>query len=267
MFKYNCTDIPMKNAKIKMYHALKNNEFVLYYQPQIDISTMKTYGVEALIRWNHPKKGILSPVHFIDIAEQNGMINEIGKFVIYKACSEIKKCHDLGYPDLYMSINICPRQLEDIFFITFLQTTLKKIHISPEYLIFEITEGQYLNHDEHTLDNISKLKDIGIKIYIDDFGMKYSSLSWLRQFSINGIKIDKSFIDEIHSSRKDFIITESIVNLANALNIEVIAEGVEKKEQLDCLRKMNCNKIQGFIFSKPVSMDKLISTLDKLNKK
>lgn len=250
----------------EMHTALKKNEFVVYYQPQVDINTMKIYGLEALVRWDHPERGVLIPLHFMDTVEKSGMINELGKFVLYEACSEIRRCHERGHPSLIISVNICPSQFEDNSFLPFLQKTLERTKVSPKCLIFEITERQRLIPNECTLDIILKLRNMGIKVFVDDFGTKYSSLDYLRQFVIDGIKIDKSFIDEIDSSEKDMIITKNIVNLAHELNLEVVAEGVEREEQLYSLRKINCNKVQGFIFSKPVSSDKLNSILDRFNK-
>lgn len=243
--------------------ALNNNELMLYYQPQIDIKSMKVYGLEALIRWNHPSLGILSPGYFIDVIEENGMINEVGKFVLYEACSQIKKWNDLGYSKLCMSINIAESQLNDKDFVAFVKKIIKETGVKAEALIFEITERLVFDLSKENIDIFNELRDLGIKIFIDDFGTKYSNLNYLYNLPIDGIKIDKCFIDKIENSPKNLIITKSMVDLAYDLNLEVVAEGVEKKEQLNYLSNIKCNKVQGFIFQRPVSSMDIIDFINK----
>lgn len=258
----------IKNKKIitNIESALKKNQFILYYQPQIDINTMKVYGAEALIRWNHPDFGVIPPLYFIETIEQNGMIIEIGKFVLYEACNAVKRLHDLGYYNLSMSINISQKQLEDDLFLTFVKDLLVETGIEGKCLIFEMTESILIKTTPQILNILSNLQNIGIKIFIDDFGTKYSSLNYLYKMPLDGIKIDKSFVDKIHNFGKEFIITKNIVRLADELNIEVVAEGIETSEQLKCLANMNCNKIQGFLFEKPVTENDYISFLNVFNK-
>lgn len=259
--KYSFLDESTKNEIIlkmkteaELARAIRNkDEFILYFQPQINSSTSEVYGMEALLRWKHPERGILSPASFIDIVEQNGMINEIGRFILHEACTQISRWHNLGYGKLTMSINVSEKQLEDSSFLGFVNEVLKETNIDTRYLCIEITESILLNPTKKILDILLKLKELGIKIFIDDFGTKYSSLNYLRRLPIDGIKIDKSFIDEICSSEKELIITKNIINLAQELKLEVVAEGVENKEQLSCLKNINCNKIQGFIYGKPMS--------------
>lgn len=254
--------------KLKMYsfldNALDNNEFVVYYQPQVDISKMKVFGVEALIRWNSHKYGMVSPSEFIDRLEQTEKINDISKFIIYEACKEIKKLNELGN-NLCVSINITARQLQNSKFSEFMCNMLKEIDLSAEHVCLEITERSLVEYEEKIVDNLIKLNELGIKLYIDDFGIKYSSLNYLRQFTIDGIKIDKSFVDEVHTSTKQFTITKNIIELSQRLNIDVIAEGIESKEQLECLKKANCCKIQGYLFSKPICSNDLIEFINKFN--
>lgn len=247
----------------ELINAIYNNEFILYYQPQVDINTMKVFGTEALLRWRHPKKGILAPSYFIDIVEQNGMINEIGKFVFHQACKELKRWHKLGFCNLCMSINVSETQFGDASFLSFIDEVLEKTQVEAKYINVEITERILINPSKSILNTLSALRNKGMKILIDDFGTKYSSLNYLYCFPIDGIKIDKSFIDRIESSEKELIITKNIVKLAHELNIEIIAEGVEQKEQLQMLKKINCEKIQGFIFGKPVAADEFINFLNK----
>lgn len=266
-----------ENMKIELTEKMKiendlvkavesNNEFILHYQPLINIDSMEIYGVEALLRWKHPQMGLLTPIHFIDIIEQNGMINKIGKIVLNEACNEIKRLHSLGYGNLCMSVNISENQLEDDSFLDIVKNILENTKIETKYLCLEITERVLINPTKKIIDSFIKLRNMGIKIFIDDFGTKYSSLNYLKNLPVDGIKIDKSFIDEIDSSEKDIIIIKSIVNLAHELNLDVIAEGVERHKQLSCLKNIRCNKIQGYFYSKPVSSGKLECFLDKFNK-
>lgn len=267
-FEYEMYQNIIKKAKIEadILNAVYNNEFILYYQPQVDINTMKIYAMEALLRWKHPEYGILPPSYFIDIVEQNGLINEIGKFVFEEACREIKRCHGLGYNNLYVSINISPKQLGDDSFLTFIEEILKKTQVDPKYINIEITERILIKPSESIVNLLIALRRKGIKIYIDDFGTKYSSLNYLYCLPLDGIKIEKSFVDRIQDFQKEFIITRNIVKLAHELNLEVVAEGVERSEQLETLRIINCNKIQGFIFSKPISSNDFVHLLNKFNK-
>lgn len=267
-FQYEMYEEIIKKGKIEadILKAIDNEEFILYYQPQIDINTMEVYGMEALLRWNHPEYGILPPSYFIEIIEENGMINEIGKFVFHEACSEIMKWHKLGYCNLRMSINISEKQFDDSSFLIFIEEILNRTQVEPKYINIEITERMLIKPKERILDIFTALKNKGIKIFIDDFGTKYSSLNYLYCFQVDGIKIDKSFVDRIHSSEKEFIITKNIVNLANELNLEIVAEGVEINEQLNSLVSISCKKIQGFIFGKPVISNEFVKVLEKYNK-
>lgn len=233
--------------------ALNNKELILFYQPQVNLKTMEVYGFEALIRWKHPEQGILSPVYFIDIIEQNGMINDVGKFIIYEACRQLKEWHSTGYPNICMSINISESQIDGEEFLNFVKFVVDKTGVDTRFLIFEITERIVLGLNEEKLKFIKEIKDTGIRIFIDDFGTKYSNLDYLNVLPVDGIKIDKCFIDKLEYSQKDLAITRNIINLAHELELEVIAEGVEKQEQLQSLLQMKCTKVQGFIFQRPIS--------------
>lgn len=253
----------LEKEKIKsdLQKAICNKEFVLYYQPQVDVRTMNIYGAEALIRWDHPKYGITFPQNFINIIEQNGMINEIGKFVFFDACSQLKEWNDLGYTDLSISINISERQMEDDDLLDFIDGVLKETGIKAEHINIEITERMLVSSVDRNLKVLMALKKMGMRIFIDDFGIKYSSLSYLYSFPVDGIKIDKVFIDGIEKSEKKLIIIKNIVKLANELRLDVVAEGVEKVDQLEWLLASNCYKIQGYIFERAVSNEKFINYL------
>ncbi|GAA0781989.1 putative bifunctional diguanylate cyclase/phosphodiesterase [Hathewaya limosa] len=239
-------------------NAISNEEFILYYQPQVDISKNKVCGAEVLLRWNHPKYGVLTPINFIDSVEENGTIREIGKFIFSEVCNEINKYKSLVYDDLKMSINISEKQLSDDSFLDSIKNILKESKINGKFINIEMTERLLVSPTDKTLHILKELRNMGIGILIDDFGTKYSSLNYLCNLPITGIKIDKSFIDKISNFDKEFIVIKHIINLAHELGIEVIAEGVEYKEQLDCLININCNKIQGFIFGKPMPLQDFI---------
>lgn len=262
-FDHDLCENLLEKEKIvdEITEAVENNEFELYYQPQVDISVKNVYGVEALLRWRHPKKGIIGPNYFIDIIEKNGMITKVGKFVIEQAFERLKKFNDMGYKNLTMSINISESQLCENSFLKFVEKSIESTKINPQYIIFEIVERTILN--DKVISILNGLRDMGIKIYIDDFGTMYSSLNYLYKIPLDGIKLDKSFVDKIYESKRDFIITKNIIGLAEDLNLDVVAEGVEYKEQILCLNDMNCNKIQGFIFSKPVDGNSVTDFFNK----
>ncbi len=256
-----------ERVKSDLQNAIYNKEFVLYYQPQVDIRTMNIYGAEALIRWNHPKYGLVSPQSFISTIEQNGMINEIGKFVFFEACRQVKEWNDMGYSDLNISINISEKQMEDDKLLDFISGVLKETGIKANNINIEITERMFIGIVDKNLKMFRALKEMGFKIFIDDFGIEYSSLSYLYSFPVDGIKIDKAFIDGIGESEKKRVITKTILKLARELNLDVVAEGVEKIEQLEWLLTSSCYKIQGYIFEKAVSNKKFINYLKNFKTK
>lgn len=260
MYKYV---VKTKEAIDSIEKAVERKEFIIYYQPLIDNKLNIVYGMEALIRWDKKELGILSPAYFIDILENTGMIVEVGKFVFEEACKKLKQCEEIGHEDLSISINVAEVQFEEKGFLGFIEKTIKDTNVNPKKIIIEITERILMSQSECVLETIQKIREKGIKIYIDDFGTKYSSLNYLFRFPIDGIKIDKSFIDKINESEKELTIIKNIVNLAEEIGIEVVAEGVEEKQQLEALIDINCNKIQGYIFSKPIDSNEIINYLNK----
>lgn len=232
--------------------ALEKNEFILYYQPQIDLKTGVVIGVESLLRWNHPKKGILSPAIFIPIAEENGLIVQIGYWVLDTACRQLKIWHEKGLTNLRMGVNISPIQFIHMDFIKNLEKILLDNKLNPKYLNLEITESVFMKIDE-SLNLLKRLKEIGVQISIDDFGTGYSSLSMLKDFPIDYLKIDKSFINNIHSNEKNIL--QPIIDIGYNLNLELIAEGIECKEQLVILKERKCHIGQGYYFCKPMDVD------------
>ncbi|MGM0874560.1 MAG: EAL domain-containing protein [Bacillota bacterium] len=229
--------------------ALENNEFILHYQPQLDLETGHVIGVESLIRWNHPKKGLLSPAEFIPVAEENGHIVHVGYWVLEKACRQLKLWHEKGLTDISMGVNISPIQFVHKEFINNLERILVENRIDPKYLNLEITESVVMNIDE-SLVLITRLKEIGVQISIDDFGTGYSSLSVLKDLPVDYLKIDKSFVNNIHTNEKNLL--QTIIDIGNNFNLKLIAEGVECKEQLQILQERKCHIGQGHYFCKPL---------------
>lgn len=241
-----------------LYKALENEELVIYYQPQINYKTKTVVGVEALIRWNHPTEGLISPDKFIPIAEETGLIVPIGEWVLENACKQIKQWQDQGYAPLSVAVNLSVRQFEQNDLFTIVQTTLDKTGLSSEYLHLELTENQIIKNTELTLQTMEQLKAIGINIAIDDFGTGYSSLGYLKNFPINTLKIDKSFIQDLRKDDDNAAITNTIITLAQNLNLNVIAEGVETLEQAEFLSSRNCYLMQGFYFDRPMTAEDFV---------
>lgn len=232
--------------------ALGNEEFVIYYQPQVDIETGKISGMEALLRWDHPSRGIVSPMDFIPTAEEIGLIVPIGEFVLKKACLQNKLWMSENSCKLNISVNVSLLQLMDISFSEKIERILKETGLEPERLELEITESVMMQSVDAVIDTLYRLKRIGIRISLDDFGKGYSSLNYLKQLPIDNLKVDKSFIDDIGRVRHDEVIIEEIIAIAHKLKINVIAEGVETEEQLRYLKEQKCNKAQGYLFSRPL---------------
>lgn len=232
--------------------AIDREEFVLYYQAQINLLTKQTMGYEALIRWNHPTKGLIFPDEFISLAEETGLIVPIGKWVLRTACLQLKRWNDDGYTDITMSVNISSRQFKDRDFVKLVEDVIEATGINPNCLELEITETIALDDIDYTIDIIRELGNIGVKFSLDDFGIGYSSMSYLKRLPVSNIKIDKSFLQTVLEDQSDQKIIQTIITLAQHLNLNVIAEGVEKFEQEEFLKESNCYKAQGYLYSKPV---------------
>jgi EAL domain-containing protein (putative c-di-GMP-specific phosphodiesterase class I) len=232
--------------------AIDKNELVLYFQPQTEISSGKVKSFEALLRWNSAELGLISPGQFIPLAEDTGLIVPIGHWVIEKACEQIHLWNRKGYQDIRVAINISPKQFQQPNLVNVISTFVKKYGISASSLEIEITEGT-MQDTKETIPILNKLKELGITIAVDDFGTGYSSLNYLKQFPLDVLKIDQSFIKDILENEKDAAITSTIIHLGKSLGLEVIAEGVENRCQVEFLMKADCHKIQGYYYSKPIS--------------
>jgi len=240
--------------------ALINEEFALYYQPQINLSNDKIVALEALIRWHHPTKGVLLPIDFVPLAEEIGLIVPIGEWVLRTACKQNKAWQDAGFPPIRVAVNISAQQCKQHNIVDVVEQILKETKLSPEYLELELTENVILSNLQ-VIEVVSKLKKLGVMIAIDDFGTGYSSLSFLHELPMDRLKIDSSFIKHINSSTDDEVIIRSVITMAKNLNLEVLAEGVETEKQLNFLKRNDCADAQGFYFSKPLSANEMESYL------
>ncbi len=237
--------------------GLKNKDFLVYYQPQFNASSNKLIGIEALVRWEHPTMGLVSPAEFIDLAESTGLITTLDKFVMKKAMTEVSRWYSMGLNPGVVALNISLKQLHKKDFITMLKEMLEETKCKTEWLELEITEGHIMSNPEETIAILNQIFEMGIRLSIDDFGTGYSSLTHLKKLPISKLKIDKSFIEDLSSSNDSAIIIKSVIALAHSLNLTVIAEGVETKEQKDFLLKNGCENIQGYLYSKPLPKDEL----------
>jgi len=232
--------------------ALESEEFLLYYQPQIDLGSGDMIGMEALIRWQHPELGLLSPKQFISIAEETGLIIPIGEWVLRKACLQLKEWQANGLPLYRVSVNLSACQFKQKNLVEMISQVINETGVNPQYIEIEITEGVLVDDEELAIDILHRLKALGMRISIDDFGTGYSSLSYLKRFPLNTLKIDKSFIRDIITDPDGAAITEAIIALGHSLRLKVIAEGVESQEQLSFLSPRGCDEVQGFFFSEPL---------------
>jgi len=244
--------------------ALKLNQFELYYQPQYNINKQCFCGLEALIRWNHPKLGWISPGEFIPIAEETSLIRQIGTWVLKTACTQAKQWLDEGYIFETVSVNISPLSLQQSDFIDIVQQTLADTGLPPHHLDIEITETALMHTLELNIKTLHKLVDLGLNVSLDDFGTGYSSLNYLKRLPIKTVKIDRTFLEDMCIDSMEESIIEGIILLAHKMNLTVVAEGVETKEQYELLAKNHCDVIQGYYFARPSASDEASNLLDKV---
>lgn len=262
MHKITLESIKMQN---ELRHAIDHNELVLFYQPIVSAATQDLIGFEALVRWQHPVKGLVGPNLFIPLAEETDLILPLGRFVIREACRQLKYWHD-AIPDgkrLTMSVNISTKQFMDGELTNFIIQILEENELAPECLNLEITESLLIKKAKSMMSKLAILKKHGIKVVLDDFGTGYSSLSYIQDFQIDSIKIDRSFINDMDGDDGSIEIVKTILALCRNLGLGVVAEGVERRTQLDILKQLNCEKIQGFYFSKPVDKDQATRLIEQ----
>jgi EAL domain-containing protein (putative c-di-GMP-specific phosphodiesterase class I) len=236
-----------------LHHALDGEQLSLLYQPQINLENGEVCGVEALLRWQHPELGSISPTEFIPLAEESGLIHPISEWVLRTACAQNSAWHGQGHTSLRMAVNLSALQFSKPGLAQGVHDALEDSGLAPKWLELELTETIALHDIEEAITTLRTLKDMGVRIAIDDFGTGYSSLSYLKRFPIHGIKIDRSFISGIASSSGDAAITRAVIAMAQNLGVRVVAEGVESEKQLAFLRTYGCHEVQGYYFSPPLS--------------
>lgn len=243
--------------------ALENNEFELHYQPKVDIQNGALTGMEALIRWRHPQRGMVSPAKFIPVAEKTGLIGAIGHWVLKEACRQMREWLDAGLEPVRVAVNLSVAQCREGDLLFQVRQALDAHHLPGECLDLEITESIVMRDAEESIRAFWLLREMGVSVSVDDFGTGYSSLSYLKRLPVDTLKIDKSFVDDIETDASDVEIIRAIIAMAHSLGLRVVAEGVETAAQLDCLRRSGCNEMQGYFFSKPLPAKALTEALGK----
>ena len=243
--------------------ALQHKEFLIHYQPQVDLNDGKILGVEALVRWQHPERGLIFPGQFIPLAEQTGLITEIGEWVLREACRQMRQWQDQLQQPLTLSVNISARQFRHLGLLESLAVILEETGLPPQTLELEITESIIMEDLDQAITIMHQIKQMGVNIAIDDFGTGYSSLSYLKRFPLSRLKIDQSFVRDVVEDSNDAEIAASVIALAQNMRLEVVAEGVETEAQRAFLVDKGCRLAQGFLFSRPQSADQVVVLLEK----
>ncbi|HNV85496.1 MAG TPA: EAL domain-containing protein [Candidatus Omnitrophota bacterium] len=243
--------------------AIDRKEFILYYQPQIDIDTERIIGAESLLRWYQPELGLIPPSEFIPIAEETGLIVPLGEWVIQSSCAQCKTWLEEGLPPIRVTVNLSARQFHQTDLTELVAEKLRETALDSSHLGLEITESSVMHNPEYAVSILQKLKDMGILLSVDDFGTGYSSLSYLKRFPIDVLKVDRSFVQNITTDLNDAAITTAIIGMAHSLDLQAVAEGVETEEQLNFLRSLSCDAVQGFLYSRPLPAVEFSETLRK----
>lgn len=254
-------DDRLLHLETKIHQALRDDAFELHYQPKYSLQDNKMTGMEALIRWNDDELGFIPPDQFIPFAERCGLISAIGEWVLKQATAQIKKWNEAYNSHLRVAVNISPIHIAEATFIPRLEAILDETQANPQHLEIEITEMSMMDYTDELIEKIKEMKKMGIAISLDDFGTGYASLSYLRQFPFDALKIDRTFIQNIRTTPSGESMVAAIISLANALNLNVVAEGVEQSEELDILKKHNCQSVQGYYFSKPLTVENFTALL------
>ncbi|PLA75120.1 diguanylate cyclase [Hydrogenovibrio sp. SC-1] len=241
------------NLERELRYALTHNELEVYYQPQIDMSTQKVLGLEILMRWNHPQRGLISPDQFIPFAEEIGLIVEMDRWAMEVAMKQVYRWQQQGLRPGKLSLNLSLIQLNQVDFLASVQHAIAQSLMVPQDLIFEITETQIMRNPEQATRTLTHLKELGLSLAIDDFGTGHSSLSYLKNFPIDKLKIDQSFVHDMTTDKDDANLVKAIINIAKSLEMDVIAEGVETQDQVEMLINYGCYEAQGFYYSKPLT--------------
>ncbi|HSF48718.1 MAG TPA: EAL domain-containing protein [Burkholderiales bacterium] len=251
--------------EIALRQALKKEQFTLWYQPQVALASGEIVGVEALVRWNHPTQGLVQPDAFIRVAEESGLIGPIGEWALKEACRQSKAWRDAGLPAINVAVNLSPRQFRRRDLVELVRNALRDTGLEPRYLELELTESALMQHLEETVATLNALRQMGVRIAIDDFGMGYSSLSYLKRFPIGKLKIDRSFVRDIPHDQDDAAIAGAIIAMAHKLALTVVAEGVETPQQLAFLQAHGCDGAQGYFFGRPMPAEEVALLLEQVD--
>jgi EAL domain-containing protein (putative c-di-GMP-specific phosphodiesterase class I) len=243
--------------------ALENGEIMVYYQPQVDVPSGTICGVEALARWKHPYLEMISPLEFIQYAEDRGFIIELGEWILTQACLEVEKWGKVGFDDIVLSVNVSLRQMNQLNFVKRIKDILYTVGFAPSRLELEITESVFMDNPELTRTVVRELEKIGVRLAIDDFGTGYSSLESLHRLSFHTLKLDRGFVQNMEDER-DQVVVKAIIDLAHNLGLSVVAEGVETVQQLKILESHGCSVVQGYLFGQPMSGDAFLEFLREI---
>ena len=263
-YTHDMTDAAQDELKLEseIRRSLRKEDFVLHFQPRVDIDRNKIVGVEALVRWNHPVKGLLPPGAFIRVAEDSGLIVPLGYWVIHSACKYLNELSSKGHDHVHIAVNVAFKQFQDKNFVRTVANIIRKHGISPGRLEFELTETTMMIEGNSVDQSLRELSELGIAISLDDFGTGYSSFAHIQRLPISALKIDRSFVSSVHENLDDATIVKAIINLAHSLNMRVIAEGAETIQHVDFLREHRCDQVQGYYFSKPINYSDLLVLLE-----
>ena len=243
----------------ELHQALQGGQFELHYQPKVETSTGRINSAEALIRWRHPERGLLLPADFIGIADDCGLLDDIGAWVLHEACRQAKAWQDAGLPPLRVAVNLAPSQFRLTNLVDQIRRALDAAQLDPQFLEVELTESAVMSDAEESILILEAVSSMGVLVSVDDFGTGYSSMSYLRRFPIDKLKIDRCFVEDMTRRSEDASIVRAIISLAHSLRLKVIAEGVETPEQLALLAQLGCDQYQGFYFSAALTADKFMS--------
>ena len=243
--------------------AIRQEEFVFFYQPQVNLKTGKVVGVEALLRWHHPQKGMISPAEFIPMLERTKLIHELSLFLFRQSMEDLKRLQEMGFNDLTMAVNLSVVQLEDDELASKLEKQLKKSKINPKYYECEVIETSMMEHVTRQVGVLNEISDLGVQLAIDDFGTGYAGFNYLRRLNVQKLKIDMEFVSSLFEHKNNEIILSAMMELGHRLNLQVLAEGVETKKQEEWLIENGCDMAQGFYFARPMPFDDLIRFLEQ----
>jgi diguanylate cyclase (GGDEF)-like protein len=258
----NAGTIERQSIAVDLHGASERQEFALHYQPKINLQTGEITGAEALIRWMHPGRGLVSPLQFIPVAEESGHIVPIGQWVLREACRQTREWIDAGLHAVPVAVNVSSLEFRSAGFLENLRAVLKETCLDPRYLELELTESVLMQHAESSVSVLRALKSIGVRLAVDDFGTGYSSLSYLRKFPVDSLKVDQSFVRDLTTDTGDATIVSAVISMGKSLGQCVIAEGVETEEQMTFLQAHGCDEAQGYYFSKPVAADQFAKLLE-----